>query len=162
MWVHSWGVCAYCLRDAGADLRQLSGQHGQSSRRSFPQPLVVLSAVEHKQLQAIAPCGKVQFLHLRTHQTPVTFIQLVNTFVPYKHVWLCVLPLCLKPNYTCTLWQRLGPGRAPQTCSLRFLGLPSPLWSFVWETTSIKADTLYTDRKQFCQKKRNFIKVGKT
>lgn len=57
---------AYCSRDASTQLRLLSGQHGQCSCSSFPQPLVVLSTVEHEQLQTIIPCGQVQLLHLRT------------------------------------------------------------------------------------------------
>ncbi len=64
---------AYCSRDAGAELRLLRGQHGQSSCSSFPQPLVLLSAVEHEQLQAIVPCGQVQLLHLRSHQTATVY-----------------------------------------------------------------------------------------
>lgn len=118
---------AYCSRYAGAELRLLRGQHGQSSCSSSPQPLVLLSTVEHKQLQAIISCGQVQLLHLRTHQTHTCLRLLFIVFVPYSHVLICAVPLCLKPDYTCTLWQKLGPGRAPQTCSLQFLGLPSLL-----------------------------------
>ena len=37
----------------------------------FPQPLVLLAAVEHQQLQAIVPCCQVHLLHLRTHRIPI-------------------------------------------------------------------------------------------
>lgn len=61
---------AYCVRDVSTQLRLLSSQHGQCSCSSLSQPFILLSAKEHKQLQAIIPSGQVQFLHLRTHQAP--------------------------------------------------------------------------------------------
>lgn len=148
----NWWMCAYCSRDAGTELRLLSGQHSQSSRSSLPQPLVLLSTVKYKQLQTVVPCGQIHLLHLRTQ--PGSLFHLSNIFASSNNMRTSMLPLCLRPSYTCTLWRRLEPGHAPQTCSLRFLVLPSPLWSFVCKkVTSIQICTLNTDAKLWCQNK---------
>lgn len=84
MTVLSCRMCAYGSRDAAAELRLLSGQHSQSSRSSFPQPLVLLSTVKYKQLQTIVPCGQIQLLHLRTH--PRLLLHLSNIFAPCNNM----------------------------------------------------------------------------
>lgn len=111
---------SYSSRDASAEFRMFGCQHGQGSCSSFPQPPVILSAIKHEQLQAIISCGQVELLHLRMPHSTAATVSSTGIHVFKDLLINYPLPQYLKPSCTCTLWQKLVQGHAPQTCNLQF------------------------------------------
>lgn len=131
------------LRDAVAEGGPHGGEHGQAPRSRPPQQLVVLSAVQHQQLQPVIARGLKEVLHLwpgkrsrpgRPGHSPAGARVLLRA-CPHD----CPdppSPPCSWPSYTCTPWLPGGSSRAPQTCSPRSWAQPSLSGSSACEAKS--------------------------